>query len=179
MASAHYHLTSPFPEGEGRVRGNAIPRAEFQGTMNPIQKADPEARRQALLLVIFGAALGGLLIAGFAHFGEPLREWLLSEPAETARRARLALYWSALVLSVPLIAFAVYLWLLGARVQRAQQFPPPGFRVVRDTPVISGPAAVTRGQVIQVLALFLGLAAALLWLFFWWLARTIGQGAAG
>jgi hypothetical protein len=77
------------------------------------------------------------------------------------------------------IAFAAYLWLLGKRVLRAQQFPPPGFRVVRDTPVMGGPAAVTRGQVIQVLALCLGLAAALLWLFFWWLAQTIGQGAAG
>jgi hypothetical protein len=44
---------------------------------------------------------------------------------------------------------------------------------------MGGPAAVTRGQVIQVLALCLGLAAALLWLFFWWLAQTIGRGAAG
>jgi hypothetical protein len=77
------------------------------------------------------------------------------------------------------IAFAVYLWLLGKRVLRAQQFPPPGFRVIRDTPVMDGPTAVVRGQVIQTLALCLGLAAALLWLFFWWLARTIGPGAAG
>ena len=161
------------------MRVNAISEAGFLSTMSQIQKADPEARRQALLAVIFGAAVGGLLIAGFAHFGEPFRAWLLSEPAETAGRARLALYVSALVLSVPLIAFAVYLWRLGARVLRAQQFPPPGFRVIRDTPVISGPPAMTRGQVIQVLALCLGLAAALLWLFFWWLARTIGQGAAG
>ena len=89
------------------------------------------------------------------------------------------MYLSALCLSAPVIAFAVYMWLLGKRVLQAQQFPPPGFRVIRDTPVIAGPAAVTRGQVMQVLALCLGLAAALLWLFFWWLARTIGQGAAG
>lgn len=143
-----------------------------------LQKADPTARRQAVLAVIFGAAVGGLLIAGFDHFREPFREWLSSDPAETARRARLAMYLSAIVLSVPLIAFAVYLWLLGGRVLRAQQFPPPGFRVIRDTPVIGGPAAVTRGQVIQVFALCLGVGAVLLWLFFWWLARTIGQGAA-
>jgi hypothetical protein len=132
-----------------------------------------------VLAVIFGAAVGGLLIAGFDHFGEPFRAWLSSDPAEMAGRARLAIYLSALVLSSPVIAFAAYLWLLGKRVLRAQQFPPPGFRVVRDTPVMGGPAAVTRGQVIQVLALCLGLAAALLWLFFWWLAQTIGQGAAG
>lgn len=144
-----------------------------------IQRADPAARRQAILVVIFGAAVGGLLIAGFDHFGESFREWLSSEPAHTAERARLAMYLSALILSVPLIGLAVYLWLVGARVQRAQQFPPPGFRVIRDTAIVGGSAAVTRGQVIQVLALCLGLAAALMWLFFWWLARTIGQGAAG
>lgn len=161
------------------MRGNVVPaETGIQSEMNEIQKADPTARRQAVLAVIFGAAVGGLLIAGFDHFHGPFREWLLSDPAETARRARLAMYLAAFVLSAPLIAFAVYLWLLGARVMRAQQFPPPGVRVIRDTPVIGGPAAVTRGQVIQVLALCLGVGAALLWSFFWWLARTIGQGAA-
>jgi hypothetical protein len=146
--------------------------------MNDIQKADPAARRQAVLLVIFGTAVGALLIAGFEHFREPFREWLLSEPAETARRAKLAMYVSAFVVSAPMIAFAIYLWLLGARVLRAQQFPPPGFRVIRDTPVVGGRGAVTRGYVIQILAVCLGMSAALLWMFFWWLARTISEGAA-
>jgi hypothetical protein len=146
--------------------------------MNEIQKADPAARRQAVLLVIFGTAVGALLIAGIEHFREPFREWLLSEPAETARRAKLAMYVSGFVVSAPVIAFAIYLWLLGARVLRAQQFPPPGFRVIRDTPVVGGHGAVNRGHAMQVLAVCLGMSAALLWLFFWWLARTISEGAA-
>ena len=53
---------------------------------------------------------------------------------------------SAVVLSAPLVAFAVYLWSLGAKVLRARQFPPPGYRVIRDTPVIGGQAAVLRGR---------------------------------
>ena len=142
--------------------------------MNEVQKADPAARRQALLVIVFAAATGALLIAGFEHF----REWLSSEPAETARRAKLAVYVSAFILSAPVIAFAIYLWLLGARVLRAQQFPPPGFRVILDTPVVGGQGAVTRGHAMQILAVFLGLSAALLWLFLWWLARTISEGAA-
>ena len=146
--------------------------------MNEFQKADPAARRQAILLVIFGAAVGALLIAAFEHFREPFREWLLSEPAETARRAKLAMYVSGFVVSAPVIAFAIYLWLLGARVLRAQQFPPPRFRVIRDTPVVGGHGAVTRGHALQILAVFLGLSAGLLWLFFWWIARTISEGAA-
>ena len=146
--------------------------------MKEIQKADPAARRQAVLLVIFGMAVGALLIAGIEHFREPFREWLLSEPAETARRAKLAMYVSGFVVSAPVIAFAIYLWLLGARVLRAQQFPPPGFRVIRDTPVVGGHGAVNRGHAMQVLAVCLGMSAALLWLFLVWLARTISEGAA-
>jgi hypothetical protein len=146
--------------------------------MSEIQKADPAARRQALLAVLCAAALGALLISTFEHFREPFREWLLSEPAETARRAKLAMYVSGFVVSAPVIAFAIYLWLLGARVLRAQQFPPPGFRVIRDTPVVGGHGAVNRGHAMQVLAVCLGMSAALLWLFFWWLARTISEGAA-
>ena len=146
--------------------------------MNEIQKADPAARRQAVLLVIFGTAVGALLIAAFEHFREPFREWLLSEPAETARRAKLAAYVSAFVLCAPVIAFAIYLWLLGARVLRAQQFPPPGLRVIRDTPVIGGRGAMIRGHVFQILAVCLGMSAALLCLFFWWLARTISERVA-
>ena len=146
--------------------------------MNEVQKADPAARRQAVLVIVFATATGALLIAGFEHFREPFREWLSSEPAETARRAKLAVYVSAFILSAPVIAFAIYLWLLGARVLRAQQFPPPGFRVIRDTPVVGGGGAMIRGHAIQIFAVCLGVGAAVLWLFFWWLARTISEGPA-
>jgi hypothetical protein len=146
--------------------------------MDEIRKADPAARRQAILLIVFAAAIGGLLIAGFEHIREPFRDWLSSEPAETARRAKLAVWVSAFILSAPLIAFAIYLWVLGARVLRAQQFPPPGFRVIRDTPVVGDSSATARGHVMQVLAVCLGASAAVIWLFLIWLARTIGEGAA-
>lgn len=142
-----------------------------------IQRADPEARRQAVLLVVFATATGALLIAGFEYFREPLHEWLTSEPAETARRAKLALYVAVLILCVPVIALSVYLWLVGARVLRAQQFPPPGFRVFRDTPVIRGSGATTRGHAIQILAVCLGISVVVLALFFIWFAQTIGLGA--
>jgi len=150
----------------------------FRHKVNEIQKADPAARRQAVLVIIIGAAVGALLIAGFEHFREPLLKWLSSEPAETLRRAKLAAYVSAFVLTVPVIAFAIYLWLLGVKVLRAQRYPPPGLRVIRDTPVIGGRDAVIRGRVIQVLAVCLGVSAVLLCLSLWWVARTISEGAA-
>lgn len=144
--------------------------------MNEVQKADPEARRKAILVFIFAAALGGLLISGFDHIREPFREWLQSDPAETARRARLAISVSIFVFSAPLIAFSIYFWRFGAKVLRAQQFPPPAFRVIRDTPVVRGPAAVTRGHAIQVIAVCLGVGASVLCLFIWRFVQTLGQG---
>lgn len=123
-------------------------------------------------MTVFGAAVGALLILGFEELREPLYGWVRSEPAETARRARLILLLSAALLAVPAIVTAVYLWRLGARVLRARQFPPPGFPVIRDTAVLGGDAAATRGYAIQVLALCLGLGATLLCLFFWWVTGT-------
>jgi hypothetical protein len=142
--------------------------------VNEIQKADPQARRKALVIVVLWTALGGLVIAGFTHFGDSLRDWILSDPAETPFRARLANCLVVALLAVPLVALAIYGWLIGARVLRAQRFPPPGLRVIHDTPVVSGPAAVTRGHALQVVAVCLGLTAAVLCLFFWWLAWTTG-----
>ena len=143
-----------------------------------VRKADPAARRRAVLVIIFGTALGALLIAGIEYFREPFSEWLLSKPVEMAQRAKLVIFVSAVVLSAPVIAVAIYLWLLGTKVLRAQEFPPPGLRVIRDTPVIGGSGAVTRGHAFQFLALCLGVSFAVLWFFFLWLARTVGEGAA-
>lgn len=95
---------------------------------------------------------------------QALRDWLLSEPGELGYRVRLVFFLFAAVLSVPLVAFAVYLWSLGAKVLRARQFPPPEYRVIRDTPVIGGQAAVLRGRGLKVLAVCLGVASVLLWL---------------
>jgi hypothetical protein len=145
--------------------------------MDEVKKADPSTRRQTILLIVFATSLGALLIAGFEHLLEPLRDWLTSEPAETAHRAKLAFYVTAFILSAPVIAFAIYLWLFGARVLRAQRFPPPGIRVIRDTPVVEGQGATRRGHVIQILAVCLGVSAAVLALFFMWFAQTIGKGA--
>ena len=100
--------------------------------MTEVRRADPAARRQAVVLVVLGAVVGALLILGFERYRTPLRDWLLSEPGELGYRVRLVFFLSAAVLSAPLVAFAVYLWSLGAKVLRARQFPPPGYRVIRD-----------------------------------------------
>jgi hypothetical protein len=146
--------------------------------MTEVRRADPAARRLTVLLVIVGVLVATLLIVGFERYRTLLRDWLLSEPGELGYRVRLVFFLSAAVLSAPLVAFAVYLWSLGAKVLRARQFPPPGYRVIRDTPVIGGQAAVLRGRDLKVLAACLGVASVLLWLLLGRLAWVLGEAAA-
>ena len=145
--------------------------------MTEFRRADPAQRRRAVLLVVLGTVVGALLILGLERYRTPLRDWLLSEPEERAR-VKLVLSLTGALLSAPLVAFAGYLWSLGARVVRAEVFPPPGYRVIRDTPIIVGPAAVVRGRGLKALALCLGIASALLWLLLWWLGRVFSEHAA-
>src|SRR5262245_46588670 len=139
-----------------------------------IQKADPGARRRALLVLACAAAIGSLLIAGFEYFKGPFQEWLTSDPAETAFRVRWAVCASTFLLVAPLVCAAVYFWRYGAKVLRAQRFPPPGVRVIRDTPVVSGTGALARGYAIQIVAVCQGAGAVALCLLLWRVLDTGG-----
>jgi hypothetical protein len=145
--------------------------------MTEIRKADPRARRQAVWLLIAGTLVGVLLILGFGRYSGSLRTWIKSDPTAVAHRLTLALVGLSIVLSAPAIAFAVYLWALGGRVLRAEQFPPPGYRVIRDTPVVGGQGARVRGHAFRILAACLVVTTLLLWLMLWRLARLLAAGA--
>ena len=82
--------------------------------MVEVLRGDSATRKRAVLLIILGAFTGTVLIIGFEHYRTPLRNWLLSEPGELAHRVKLLFLLSSALLSAPLLAFAVYLWLIGA-----------------------------------------------------------------
>lgn len=135
--------------------------------MTNLRKADPAARRKVALLLSVGACVGAVLIVAFERYRIPLSDWVLAGPGASAQRARLALLLLAALLLAPLLALAAYLWSLGARVVRAQEFPPPGLRVIRDTAVITGARAVSRGRLLKVLALSCAIACAVLGILLW------------
>jgi hypothetical protein len=145
--------------------------------MREVRKADPALRRQTVLAVAIGALVGALLIGGIEWYRDSLRDWIASRPSEMPRRLRLLFLLGGILLSAPLVGLALHLWLLGAKVLRAQQFPPPGYRVIRDTPVLGGRAAISRGRIFKVLSVGLGVTSVLLWLLIWRLARVLGAGA--
>jgi hypothetical protein len=138
-----------------------------------IRKADPAARRQALFLIATGVLIGAALLMGFERYSARSRQWLSSEPKELAYRVKVVCAVAALLTSVPVLAVAAYVWRFSAAVISAQECPPPGRRVIRDTPVVVGPAAVFRGRGFQVLAACLAVAAAIVSVMLWRLARAL------
>lgn len=139
-----------------------------------VQKADPAARRKAILIVVIGALIGALLIGGIECYRDRLADWI--GDAVIARHGRVRFLFLLVVgmLSAPLVVFAVRLWSLGNKVRRAQQCPPPGYRLIRDTRIIRGSAAVMRGRIFKILSAGLVVALGLLFFLAWRLARTLG-----
>lgn len=126
-----------------------------------------------MTLVAIGAVVGVLLLLGFERLKGPLRDWILSEPERSAQRVKFVFLIMAAVLVGPLFALAAYFWRLGVRVVRGQQFPPPMYRVVRDTHILRGRAALIRGWLLGGLAVCLLILAGLLSLVLWWVAMVL------
>lgn len=108
----------------------------------------------------------------------PLNDWVHAGPGSAAQRLTLVFQLAAALVPAPLFAFAAYLWWLGGKVVLAQAFPPPGMRVVRDTPILTGRRAVSRGRLLKVLALGCGSTAAVLAILLWRFAVLLGSHAA-
>jgi hypothetical protein len=137
--------------------------------MTKVQKADSAARRKAIIIVIISAIAGSLLIVVFESFCVQLYEWLLFDHGKSVYRLRILLILAAAFGAIPLFACSVYLWSLGCRALNYQRFPLPGQRVIRDTPILEGQAAMMRGRVLKTLAVFLAVAGVMLCFVFLWL----------
>ena len=120
--------------------------------MAEIHPADPATRRRARVLVVAIAAAG---VAGYFILEDWLAGIRAAEPVEAKRTLSNALIWGSWLASLPVLVFAIYLWVTGDRVRQTERFPLPGAKLARDTPILTGPAARTRGTVLQVLGVLL------------------------
>jgi len=141
--------------------------------MNEIQSADPVARRKAVSLTIVVAFFGLITISGLKLYKSQLSHWL-------ERSIDLQTPWMAVaagfVLVLPLIFAAGYLFSFGRRVCEARRFPPPGYSVIRDTPVREGRSATNHGRIVQVLAVLLAFAALTIPLMVWRVFTALAGG---
>jgi hypothetical protein len=65
---------------------------------------------------------------------------------------------AVLVLCAPLLLLAAWMWTYGDRVLRANRHPPPGVRLIRDTPVTRVTAAGRYGRFYQIFSAVLVIA---------------------
>lgn len=122
--------------------------------MSEVQRADPVARRKALLSVVVVSLVGvGVLLAARGH-QERVIDWATQseDPEVLLNRAGLLMLGFGLFLVVPGVLFSAHLWWLGERIARTGRFPPPGMALVRDAAVLEGTAAVRRARIIRTLA---------------------------
>ena len=146
--------------------------------MTEIRRADPTARRTVVLVLVVGTCMGALLLLAFTRYRIPLSDWVLADARSSAQRVKLVFLLLAALLLAPLLTLAAYLWSLGEKVVRTREFPPPGLRVIRDTPIVTGERAVSRGRLLKVLALGLGIASAALAALLWRLQLLLSSHAA-
>jgi hypothetical protein len=140
--------------------------------MSELQKADPRARRAALIVVAIGTLGGAGLILLFETYRTDVAAWIAADD----RRIRLVIAALVLLTAGPALAMAAYLWRLGHRTIESDRYPPPGLRVVRDTRVVIGPAARRVGRVVQVAASVLAGGGVLLAVSLWRLLALFANG---
>jgi uncharacterized integral membrane protein len=147
--------------------------------MDPkIHKADTVARKTAMWVILAGTLIGIVFILVLENQREALIEWFFSDPDQLVPRLRILFVAAVILGAVPMLGLAIYFWYLGVRVTRAGRFPLEGQKIVRDTPILEGPAALYRGRVFKGLAVFLGTISITFCIAFWWVFKLVVEKAA-
>jgi hypothetical protein len=141
-----------------------------------VRRADAAFQRLVLLVLVAGACAGALLVGAIDRYREALADWVRADAGRLAQRIELVFAVFAAALVTPLVGMAAYLSSLGRRTVRTGEFPPLGFRVIRDTPVVRGAAAHSRGRTLQGVAVLLSGGAMLIGLLLWRLASLFAAG---
>lgn len=136
-----------------------------------IQHASPEARRHALALVLILAALGA---AGLWLVERSLdRAFDMATGKADLAAARTTVLAVGVGLGLGLLAVGVWMIALGRRIGAAGRYPTPSMKVIHDTPVRRGPAAVRMARILYAGALVLGLGGIAIPLALWRLLASL------
>ncbi len=114
--------------------------------MAEIQRAD-DRRRRFVILVLIMVLVGGVVLWMVAE------KWMAevrSLPVDAARQSVSMVFSLCMgIMTVCVCLAGWHCWRIGERVRHAMRFPPPNTSVIRDTPVLTGQAAVYRGWLFQ------------------------------
>ena len=123
-----------------------------------IIRADKKYRNKALGLII----LFGLLGVGFIIWGLPSGMKYLNrlEP----QTAFLIIDLVLVFIMLSMVPIGIFLFKLSRTILKHQCFPPPGMKVIKDTPIVKGKKAKVKGQIllfISILFMIAGICGAL------------------
>ncbi len=117
-----------------------------QPTSEPeIEPADPVARRNLAALVVIVVAGGMLVLGRLDGFLDELERQAVNDPEGAMARASTLLQFALAGLSIVCALCGAVILRISVLTFRSGQFPPPGSAVIRDLPVVAGPAARLRG----------------------------------
>ena len=116
-----------------------------------IQRADPQARRKAAILLTGTVIVLGTIIFLALDYQEGFEAWLSEDDGQFRHRVEIIIAGFALA-AIPVMVASTYLWRFGRRVVDAQRFPPPNTPVTRDTRIVTGATAVLRGRLLEGIA---------------------------
>jgi hypothetical protein len=114
-----------------------------------IIRADKSYRKKVILIYVVLVCLGLFAIV----WGLPRAEQFLRKlDLETALRVARTML---LMVFLSVAALGLYLFRFGRSVMEHERFPPPNRKVIRDTNLLEGQEAITRGRILVFLALIL------------------------
>lgn len=139
--------------------------------MAEIQRADDHSRRRVIVVLIVTSLGGVVLLVQLESWLTAVREM----PTEAAQESLTRVFsWC-----VGIGSLAPYLLVVaaggGRRVLAWLRFPLPGARVLRDTVILSGQAAASRGMLLQAFGIILILCAASVAAVSWWVLKKFGS----
>lgn len=142
--------------------------------MNEIQKADPKARKKAIWIVLVASILGTLILLpfSFSSSNTMFQTWMESKLLYAVRYPLLAAGISG-VLITPILCAALYLFQYSRKCVASEKIPPPGYSVIKDTPVLRGSSAITRGRLVQILSMILCFASISIPLMIWYIFHSL------
>jgi hypothetical protein len=120
-----------------------------------ILRADPRLRHGTLLVVLILLGLGVVGLFGLDRYLQGVAADAQLEPEAVFRKIFNLLRLSFVAGGVGLILSGAYLGRFAMRILASGQFPPPGARVIRDTPILRGAPAKRQGRSMATLAILL------------------------
>jgi len=133
----------------------------------PTMPPDPRARKQAIVLATLLGIAGLALLLVVRRETAQINKLARDQRAAAVQRAQRLVIGVACCGVVGFVGMGVWFWRLGRRIRRADQFPPPGMKVVRETPIRTGAAAWRIAGVADFAALLSLIGAAALGYFGW------------